>query len=392
MNPENSVPFEVLDIPGGRVYRLPVRDIGSARFLALIPLGLVAVGTHFAYDLARTAIAMPQLAGGVWLWISLAVALLVWARSCYYFLSAAAAIWCGRTEIEVRDDGSLRSCDRVGWFRYQWTKLPPQTVQKLIVRDSSQVPNTEGRLPLKRGHFWQLVAQNSRGKLHPIAHFHGREVLEPLAPVLSQQLSLAATNADIATPATNAVTVQVVEPPSRDVPEQPATSNVVYEPRADGVTLTVPPVGVLVPQGGMFIVGGVFETLGFGLLVVVIATQFQGNPLPLALIGPALVGMMGGAAMMLVAIQAGQKRFILAVVGEQFLMLEAGPFRSKRHEWTRDELADIVCDTLPFSQTSRGKPFLGIVLKDKTTIEFLVDRNELELRWIATVLRKSLRL
>jgi hypothetical protein len=392
MNTEHSLPFEVIDIPGGRVYRLPVREIGAARFLALIPLGLVVVGTHFGYDLARSAIALPQFAGGVWLWLSLAVALLVWAWGCYYFLSAAAALWCGRTEIEVRDDGSLRSCDRVGWFRYHWAKLPPQTVQKLIVRDSSQVPNTEGRLPLKRGTFWQLAAQNSRGKLQAIAHYHKREVLEPLAPVLSQQLSLAATNADIATPATNAITVQVVEPPSRDVSEQPATSQVVCEQHANGVTLTVPPVGVLVPHGGMFIVGCVFETLGWVVLGIIVVSQFQGNPKPLALIGLAIVAIAAGTAMMLMALQAGLKRFIFAVVGDQLLLLEAGLLRSKRHEWTRDAIADIVCDTNHFSQTSRGKPFLGIVLKDKTTIEFLVDRDELELRWIATVLRNALRL
>jgi hypothetical protein len=201
-------------------------------------------------------------------------------------------------------------------------------------------------------------------------------------------------------PGLGPVSVESAAPPApeltayefRDRAEQPEGSRVQVEPYAEGVTLTVPPAGIWRGSKGLLVFGLIWTVLisAIGLIVMGFMQQ-SGHYHKGVLAGLAFFELVG-LFMVAGAIQMGRRRAVLAVVGERLLLLQAGPFRRTRREWARDELTDV--RTGHGSLSAGGEPVieLQVIARRGKKCGLLGGRDEEELRWLATVLRRSLAL
>jgi hypothetical protein len=400
VDPSTAPPFEVVETAAGKLYRLPPRRLGALRLLAALPLLLAVVGTTFVLQFYFTRAARGPL--NEWAWAIFILTGLGWARACYTLASLAAVIACGRTEIEVADNGTVWATDRVGWFRVRWGKLTPGTARKLLVsqispvRDAAGKPLTDAVVP------WHLSVETDRGRKVWLAPAHPCAVLAAVAGELAQRLALTAPlplpdpDTGEPLPAAASVTVPVVveelQIPSRDVLEQPPASRVVLERHPDGVTITVPRLGLAGGNGLLVVVGVIFATLGAIFTVAALLPLFQANPQrPSGVIFVGVIFFLVGSTFAILSVNAAMKRVVLAVVGDQLLTFETGPFGSRRRSFIRAELLDVACGPSNVSVNNKPLPQLQFtIVGSKTRVGLLTGRDEAELKWLATVLRQSL--
>jgi hypothetical protein len=387
--------IEVAETLGGRTYRLPPRDLGPARVLAIVPFGLAVLGFVFIVNEYFKRAAQGQAPE----WALIVAALLgaVWARIAYTLVSFAGAVWCGRNMIEVSDDGAVRALDRTGWFRIRWGRLAPGTVRRFLLKPFLPMKDASGKpMPVT---LWQLNAETESGRQVWLAPGHAREVVEALADLLAKQLVLAVPEPDptaaavplpAAVPAPIPVVVEEPEIPNRDVIDQPPKSRVGLERHPDGVTITVPALGVAGANGVLLFMGGLFGLVGGVVTIGFIVSLLQPNPKFNPGMIVCVVFFFVGGGLFLTGLQSALKKCVLAVVGDRLLTFETGPLGSKRREFARADLLDIACGPSQVSVNKKPLPQLQIVANDKTHIGILTGRDETELQWLATVLRQAL--
>ncbi len=403
----NTPPFEVTETDGGRTYRLPPRRLGPLHYLAALPLFVALAGLTL---IAQYAI---RRAGGgqldEWGWALLALSTLGWTRACYTLASLAASLWDGRTELRVGDDTSVVAVERSGWFRLRIGRLKAGAARKLVLSELA-VPATEKTMPVTFGpDLWRLTAETDRGAIVWLALGHPRAALAALADELAARLALAPipqvdpnTGEQLgrAELVPVPVVVEEVKIPSRDVVEQPPDSRIAVERHPDGVTVTVPPLGFFRSQGCFGLVFGlVFSVVGVALLLAFVNGLIAPPPPPPPRPrgrgdGPTWLGFVFlgvGITAVLASIHHSRKRVVLAVVGDQLLTLETGPLGSRRRSFIRAELLDVACGPSNVSSNNKALPQLQIrVHGGRAPVGLLTGRDELELKWLATVLRQSL--
>ena len=72
------------------------------------------------------------------------------------------------------------------------------------------------------------------------------------------------------------------------------------------------------------------------------------------------------------------------------LVMQPGRFGGKKHEWLRDDVAGVRAG--PSGMTVNDRPIINLQvhLKSGSKHGFLAGRDDAELRWMATVLRRAL--
>jgi hypothetical protein len=178
----------------------------------------------------------------------------------------------------------------------------------------------------------------------------------------------------------------------QEEPDQPPSSRVIYQAHDDGVTLMVPPGGI-----------GLFFPLGCGLCLFAalptLACLLSGFRTADGSYGPLVIVVIFWAialAVFLPAYHNARAQVVLAVVGDDLELLESSLVHTRRRCWNRAELAGVCCgDTgwVSGSDESNLRPVaeLHILPKDEKKVG-LAGRDTAEVRWIATVLRRALRL
>jgi hypothetical protein len=177
----------------------------------------------------------------------------------------------------------------------------------------------------------------------------------------------------------------------RECLDRPADSQVAVENCADGVTLTVPPAGIWYGSKGLFPFAILWLGLTTAIGAIFITSMYKVGRYdfwPLA--GIALFAVIG-VLMLAGAVQMGRRRAVLAVVGDRLLVLQSGPLGSKPRDWSQNQLADI--RTGPSGMKSGDIPVieLQVVLRDGKHVDLLSGHDEEELRWLATVLKRALK-
>ncbi|HEY1375525.1 MAG TPA: hypothetical protein VGF55_01965 [Gemmataceae bacterium] len=187
----------------------------------------------------------------------------------------------------------------------------------------------------------------------------------------------------------------MTDPPTGDIaPDQPAGSRVVVEDAIDGVTITVPPVGIWRAARWMLVFGllwcAVMALFSSFFVRGLLAGKVAGRAWLPVLVLPVFWAV--GLLFLLGSINMGRRRAVLAVVGDRLLVLVKGPFGAERREWPRADLrridvgpSEMVVNNVPVPelhiQPVRGKMF-GL----------LAARDPDELRWLAARLRRALKL
>lgn len=180
--------------------------------------------------------------------------------------------------------------------------------------------------------------------------------------------------------------------PFRERAEQPDTSDVNLEQRGDGLTLTVPPAGIFSGSKGLMTVA-----LGWNGIVGIITAVLIGvlvwgqTEVWFGLLILSIFWVIG-LALLLGAVHMGTRRAVLAVVGEELLVMQTSIFGKKEHRWQRGDVNDIRTGPSGMKVNDRHILELHIMPKDGAKVGMLAGREHDELDWLATVLRRALKL
>jgi len=302
-------------------------------------------------------------------------------------------VLCGRNTVELTRD-TLRAIDSAGPFRAV-RKAKREDIRRFEVKvsDGRSAPGFLKILNRMGG----LNAEFDDTKPMPVAVGYPREWLVALGDelrqhinetnVLSAQSSLPATS-EVVKPLSSELVAPLM---SDDVLVQPKSSAVRLDQTADGVTLTVPPAGIWRGSKGLLLFGLVwcgFMTLFTG---VVVFTASKPNA-PLLIFGLFIAVFWAiGIAMLLGAINMGRRRAVFIVTPSDLRIAQQSLFKKMVWTWSREELTAIRVDRSGTEVNHR--PILNLQIHSPTQrkVGLFSGRDEMELQWIATVLRQQLR-
>lgn len=403
--PDNTPPQRVLptDLPDGVRLTLPPRNIpesarhvGGAVFVAgVVDLAVViALGAGFVWRSAHT---------GNWMWLIPAVVI-----GPILALGGALAVFFGllmqrgHSEVEIAGD-AITSVERVGALRWRRTRAAA-TLKRFQITDALAKPSDRNPAGVGLTPAWSAITaifDDQRPLI--IAPGYPRDLLTTLAQEIARRCDLAAPDplmgshraaVEITRGEPGAAAVQV-SPPA----ERPPTSDIELTTNPDGLTLTVPPMGLRAGAKSLYsfaLVWCVAVTIMFGLalLAAIGLVHTKGSPvpwwgplltLPFVAVGVALVGG---------ALNMARRRAIIDIVGETLLLNEAGPLGLRSRQWESARLVAIRCGPSVMRVNDVPVPELQILAMDGdnrllTTTGLFAGREEEELRWIASVLRAA---
>jgi hypothetical protein len=366
---------EVADEAGVQVLRLPPRDLGRIAALGGCCLLAAALFAGIIYAIEGWVRPQPQAIEFSDFEIPAVVAVVG-----LVFLGIALAG--SRTEVRI-ENGRIYITESIGRFR-RTLECPIEKVRRLAVRHMIILARTEKAPPPKPDDRAVLIIECDDHPEVPFAHGYRRYQLLELAG----QIAELSKNARLEEPRA----VEIVEQDEATLFEEretrPPGSGVSCETHADGVTLLVPPESFTKITGQALLM-----SLPVTILTLVRLWQVAvawPNVLAIEWI-MAGMGILALAAIWLFARARGRRRSVLAVVGDQLLVINAGVFRSKRHGWERSELYDVRSGTP--ANGAKGHVFeLQIWKLDGSKEALLRGRGDAELRWMATMLRRALHL
>ncbi len=177
---------------------------------------------------------------------------------------------------------------------------------------------------------------------------------------------------------------------SNDLP-RPASAIATLEKSRDGITITVPPVGILKASKGLFGFAIVWNLIIAIIITVMIFVGAFKQWTDLLFIIPFLgIFLLIGIGMLLGAINAGRRRAILDVVGDTLLITRKNIFKTLQDEVHRDNIASIRRDESGTRVNDIPILNLQIHRKQGRKITMLSQLRNEELAWIASELRKAM--
>jgi hypothetical protein len=176
----------------------------------------------------------------------------------------------------------------------------------------------------------------------------------------------------------------------RECSDQPEGSRVQVAQDAAGVTLTVPAAGIWRGSKGLLVFGLIWTILISAIGLIAVGFMQQSGQYRTGMLAGLGFFELIGLLVMAGAIQMGRRRAVLAVVGDRLLLLQTGPFRRTRREWARSQLTDV--RTGPSGLSMGGEPVLELQVRARGDKKcgLLSGRDEEELRWLATILRRAM--
>jgi hypothetical protein len=376
----------------GVCYHLPRRPLGQGRIAALI---VILVGLFF--------VVMPAFLIGVepvkdWVDVVFSVVPIVgsvvFMAAGLFFAGFGLLMNFGRCEIEV-NDGELVTFDGIGSLGVR-RRRDVGTLRRLVVEHR---PATHNGKPVKTGPLAELAAikaEFEEGKPFWVAIGYPRGWLTPLAEHLAEQCRLS-TEPGIATtarPPIEVAQVSVLHPEFVELPEQPCDSKVILE-RSASVILHVPAAGLFGRGGGgCLCCSGIFCC---AIMLVGTVAMLFGTPDPnpgnldirIAWVIFAVFWAIG-IGLLVGAVHMARRQAVLAVVEDTLLVMQTGLFGSRRWEWKRHELSDIIAGKSNVSVNDEPVIELQIFPIEGKHVGVLIGRGKDELRWMATVLRRAL--
>jgi hypothetical protein len=104
---------------------------------------------------------------------------------------------------------------------------------------------------------------------------------------------------------------------------------------------------------------------------------------------PIGIGFMAGV------MHRGRRQAALAVTGDRLLILLTGLFRAQRQEWSREQLQSVRALVTKITDNEGGTQWTTELLIEPTegpAVKLLGHRSKQEIEWIATTLRRALRM
>ncbi len=384
--PREIEPRRLVD---GVAYALPRRPLGGLRWVAA---GVVAFGLVFAGMPLAAAIGSLPASPGLLDLVSLALSLLFVAVGAAVSM-AGLALLRGHCVIELRPAG-LVATERMGPFRWRRRRATAGLQHVEVSRGTTRV---NGRL-VTEGTLAEMSAMIGRFESGPpflLAFGYPESWLAAVASNLVVDLETVRPSGLIGHGPP--VTVQVVRPaadlaPDETPVEKPASSGVDLQPSPDGITLTIPPAGVVKGSRGLFafsVLWNGFMT-AFTIAVITGITSINAS-CDTALLVTLCAGFWAiGIIMLLAAVNMGKRHAIIDVVGDVLLINRSNLFGIKSHQWPREELETVAVG--PSGLEMNDVPVLELKVRPREgrPVGLFAGRDEQELRWIAWTLRDRL--
>ncbi len=373
---------------GGDVrFDFPVRRLGWGRLVGLFCVGFAVLFAwmpgHSAWEFMQKLLRGNRDVGT---FIFAFFPLLFVVAACLP-MGIGLAILFGRCRLEWRD-GQLRSTELVGPLR--WTRrLPRKPIRKLQV---SAATSTSGNAPPRTLENFSGIAalyEDSSSKL--VALGYPKDWMMAVAQELSSYVGSGSVSSE-------PVKVELVESADRPDKEdesalqQPSGSNVQLEERGTGFRLVVPPAGIWKGSKGLLffsLLWCAFMAVFTGLSVFGGHKESGSVPTAFWIFIPAF--WLIGLAMLAGAVHLGRRRADLTADSAGLRIETQGLFGTKQREWRRDEIAAVRADKSGMEVNDRPVIELQIHPAAGKKVGFLAGRNEEELRWIASQLRRALK-
>jgi hypothetical protein len=395
---DNPIPPEVVvtELPTGVNYRLPPRQAGAYRLvgLALLVLGLIMIGGPALPTWKFIQAIWHQIpAGEGLLWLGVWILSFPVCLAGFYITPVGLFILAGHSEIELRE-GTLRAIECCGLVRWRWERSTI-TLRRLFVSESLEPLNPFAVGPLGTlcviTPEWKAEVGVAKAKPMWLAPGYPRSWLMALAEDLARRCTC--PNAGAVPP--SQVTVPVLEKAPdfsdyEELNEQPTGSRIKIEQSAEGLRLIVPPGTRTGP--GSYLPGGLLCLMAFAF----VTNLFQHNagrdmPLWLNVLLFLLTGI-GGISFFLAQANFGRRRAELVILDGALMVLQSDLFRSRQWYWSREQVADVfvlhhIDSDGPDHWELQIQPGPG----EGMPVRLLDYLDVNELRWLATVLRKTLR-
>ncbi len=372
-------------------YRLPRRELGLLRWVGLVPVAfgllLVAVPVVMMWSVFREAMRKPEPMHAFF-----AAFLLVFVMVAFKPIRFGMIALFGRCAVEITRDW-LRVVDSAGPFR-KLRRARRADIRRFDMTVGKPGPMPAFLQPLART--GALTAEFDGAKPMPVVVGYPRDWLIALGNALSLRIN--EVNAVTAQPPLPIVTEVVKEMPSQrqaplaagEITLQPESSNARLELNPVGFTLVLPPTGVWRGSRGMLLFS--FVWCGFMAVFTCVflfaSGRTSGSDAPFFLFTSLFWAI--GIAMLLGAVNMGRRRGLLMADAGTLRMAQESLFGRKSWAWPRDQLAAIRVDRSGMEVNNRPVVELQVHTRDGRKTGVLSGRDELELLWMATMLRQQL--
>lgn len=405
----NALPPEIQAIttPRGELIEMHTRYVGCLRVAAVpvIVIGLVFAGAGLAMSLLNSGLLHRLTTGDGRVDIALAL------FGVPFFLAGLVPVvfgcfmFGGRNTIELRDD-QLIATHRSGPLRWR-RQIPMKDIRKFEIKTGNPESTPAGTDPMV-GALNVLLDGGTRRNL---AWGYHKDTLRALADYLAEQCQTVAGSKLVDNRQATIVIEErtlgqddaldkirrakgeakpYVSDNTVGIPTQPADSNVIYEPHEDGLTITVPPVGMRKGSKGML----GFSIFWNGFMALATAGWLYAGRSDAALIVYIIFPLFWliGIAMLLAAMNAGRRTAILDVVGDTLLITRKTLFKTTQQEVRRDNIQSIRRDASGTKVNDVPLLNLQVRLVEGKKISMLGQLSNDELSWIAAILREALNL
>ncbi len=370
-------------------YTLPARPLGKLRWFAWF---FIALGVVFASFPAATLLRMLKgiIAGKSDLTeLGFAVFLIPFVVAGLIPFGMGLLVLFGRCRVEWQQR-RLSVLDYVGPIRWR-RRLQKSRILKLTVSSGGAKINNQPVTTGPLAEFGALLAEFEDGKPRLVAIGYPRDWLQALAEELSVRVS--ATASTLAAPIVELVNLDQSQPPPAEVVQKPADSQVRVEPRPNGVLLVVPPAGLRKGSKGLFgfgIVWCLFVSVFTGILVF--ASWKKAGSSSVGVCASIDVFWLIGLSMLAGATNMARRRAMLLVENSQLKAAQIGIFGAKKWDWNRDDIAAIRANASGITVNNVPVIELQIHPVNGKKVGFFAGRDEQELRWMASELRRALNL
>lgn len=427
--PTDLGPIQTLRISGGRSYILPARQLGSVRKagIVLVMFGLVVTGFMCTWMGMPTYEGIKMLREGEWFgWLLIGFGLLG---------SPGLAIGLGmiglgiaiifnllRAEVELLDD-RIVSIERVGPFKWRRSRKLDQIKRFELVRALEGKSNRKRRQSRGISEMGEILSKEPGARLLAIevsgesikpmkmAGGFPVEILRPLVMDLADRMG-ESERAKLFDSGRGGVEVIDFQPDSeadeqtrieaeeKTMRVQPAGSKVVVERYDEGLTLTVPPMGVWKGSSGLFTFGLIWTLFCGGIFTtIIIISALGGGDTNINGTGEwvffglfALLFLGVGAGVLAAGIHMGRRKVVIDVIAGTLLLTSSSPIRKRQLEWSVDLLDDV--DMGPSGMEVNGRDVMCLRVTPKKSHDnpskWLSGRDDEELQWLAATIRHEL--
>lgn len=402
----DALPPEVQTITTTRgvMYELPAKQIGGIRYIAVaaavLGVGLLGVAAYLV--LIRAGLLDWLTGNGQGSGSQPDLFELFWAIPLGFFgLSLLRLAWFlvgGRSTIELRDD-RLITTQTLGPLRRRKT-YAVKDIKKFQVKTGRPGQGNEAISPAMCA--LNIVVEDD--KVRNITWGYAKPTLTALAEALTEHCE-ASTYAGGFDDKREAITVEqraIGDLDSEDkfpdatldhadIPTRPGDAVARLEYHEDGLTITVPPVGVLKASKGLL---GFAVCWNLFMLLFTVMWFVVGDKMPLGglvlVVGVLTLFWAVGIASMVSVINAGKRMAILDVVGNTLLITRKTLFKTLQTEVQRDNISGIRRDRSGTEVNNVPILNLQVHLHKGKKVAMLSQLSNDELAWIAGELRGAL--